>query len=371
MLAISLLTCFSTAVAEDFVPQDLKICESSSSEKLCKEPLLNFEIAEMQQKLVSKKLEYRIEKDALIVMLEANPGEITSYGRPYLCCEIQAYLDKVIDNKYAAKFRWKQLARANVDLSFLNIESEQTTFRINGDTQFPMAERKLKKSIIADAGMSQSENSYVINDDMGARNVTVVKGPACRLHLTGCTIIYMPDGEGVAELIGNALTNHIDLSHFVFVGVHTMVDGSNIRIEELLFGYESTKFRAFMKFVTFDLRQKIENGERPAYRYSAGYSNGGAWALDALTENPNLFDGAIAMSPAQWTFRDTGDFSKKKVFIGAGMLETRFHKAAQSYTEGLKLRGMAVEEIYVPSGHGINTWLNIWNGALMAIQSTN
>lgn len=368
----SLLSHFSIAVAEEFVPQDLKLCESSLFDKLCKEPLLDAEVAEMQQKMVGQKLRYRVEDDALIVMLEAKPGEISSYEKPYLCCEIQAYLDKITDNKYATKFRWKQMASANVDLSFLNIEGEQTNFRINGDSRFSMAERKLKKTIIVDAGMSQSENSYVINEDLDVRNVTVIKGARCLINLIKCTIIYMPDGQSLYGLVGNALTNHIDLSYFVFVGVHNaIVDTSNIRIDELLFGFEPARFHAFMKFVTVDLREKVENGERPALRYSAGYSNGGAWALDALTENPELFDGAIAMSPAQWTIRSKGDFSKKSVFIGAGLLETRFYKSSLSYSKVLKLSGMAVAEIYVPSGHGINTWLNIWNSALIAIQSTN
>ncbi|MYM42193.1 hypothetical protein [Duganella qianjiadongensis] len=319
--------------------------------------------------MATQKLIFKVEENTLMVMAEVRPEEITEYSKPYICCEIQAYLDKIAENMYAAKFRWNQMAKANLDLSFLNVKSESTKFRVQGDNRFAMVDPLPNNFLISDAGMSQSENSYVINEDLGSQRVTVFKGAACRTHLTKCVIIYMPDGENVGNLVHNSIVSHIDLSHFVFVGIHnSIVESNSTRIEELLFGFAPQRFSAFMKFVTSDLRKKIEGDEHPAHRFSAGYSNGGAWALDALIENPNLFDGAIAMSPAQWVLRSNEMLTDKTIFIGAGLLEPNFYEAAQSYSAALKMHGVEVNEIYVPSGHGMNTWLNIWNSALISLQ---
>ncbi len=365
ILAIWISINCPVAFADDFVPKDTKLCGLPSESGLCKDHLSASNIASLKKKMASQKLAYTVETDALLVMVDVEQDELTAFDRPYICCEVQGYLDKVANNRYAAKFRWNKMAEANLDLNFLNLKDEKISFRINGDAQFAMTTPLAETSLITLSGMTQSNYSYVINPDLGTRDVTVIKGSSCLVHLAGCVVVYMPDGESLGGLVANSLANRIDLNRFVFVGIHnSKVDVSSSRIEELLYGYMPERFGSFMRFTTSELRQKIENSQHPALRFVAGFSNGGAWALDALIAKPDLFDGAIAMSPAQWKSRNDAALSEKVVFVGAGLLETNFYRASQSYSAALKLRGAKVREIYVPSGHGMNTWLNIWNGAL-------
>ncbi|MDB5747609.1 MAG: hypothetical protein JWP72_2457 [Massilia sp.] len=45
-------------------------------------------------------------------------------------------------------------------------------------------------------------------------------------------------------------------------------------------------------------------------------------------------------------------------------MERGFFESASAIASGLKARGATVSEVHVPSGHGFNTWVNVWNAAI-------
>ena len=181
----------------------------------------------------------------------------------------------------------------------------------------------------------------------------------------------MPDGHDIGNLVDNALANGFDMRRFVVAGVHNAErDPAGSRIEELVLDANPARYDAFMRFVTADLARQIEGGVRPQRRLAAGYSNGGAWAYDALVSQGRHFDGAIVMSPAQWRTRGDGSVAGRLAFVGAGYMERSYSQNALAIAAGLKARGAAVTETYVPSGHGLNTWVNIWNAAMVELGRT-
>lgn len=337
----------------------------------CKDTLDDTDIRQALAAAEKQHFVLDVKGDRLLITAKVATDDISYAGRPYLCCDLQAYLDPVADGIYAAKFRWHDMQKSLLELRLMNVGKPSGGNAIyNGSLEFPDPASNIDKSVFKNAGMELTEHSYDISQEFGTRKVTVIKGADCLQTLSACTIIYMADGESLNYMVKSTLLQHKDLRKFVFVGIHNSEDKENtmsIRIDELLFGTNAARYDAFMHFVTETLRQEIESKQPPLARYSAGYSNGSAWALDVLLTKPDLFKGAIAMSPAQWKSRNDTSLAQRRVFIGAGYLEPGFYKNARRIAPELSARGALVQEVYVPSGHSMNTWSNVWSKALQAI----
>lgn len=337
----------------------------------CKDALAATDVAKALALAAKQNFSLAIEDDTLLIAAQVVPGDIQYAGKPYLCCDIQAYLDPIADGIYAAKFRWNEMDKSLLSLSLINVAQRSGhSLTYNGSKQFPDQLNNIDKSALKNAGMELTEHAFEINQEFGMRKVTVIKGDACLQSVAPCQVIYMADGQSLASLVKSALLDKRDLSRFVFVGIH-MSEGKknsiNIRIDELLFGYSPARYDAFKHFVTVTLVQQIEKQAAPLARYSAGYSNGGAWALDMLLDKPDIFSGAIIMSPAQWTSRTDTRLPGRRVFVGAGKLETAYHANAHTVTANLRARDALVQETYVPSGHSMSTWSNVWSRSLLAL----
>ena len=337
----------------------------------CKDALASTDVEKALALSAKQNFSLHIEGDTLLLAAKVVSGDIQYAGKPYLCCDIQAYLDPIADGIYAAKFRWKEMDKSLLELSLMNVaQPSSRSITYNGSGQFPDPLSNTDKSVLKNAGMELTEHAFEINQEFGMRKVTVIKGDACLLSVAPCQVIYTADGKSLEFMVKSALLDKRDLSRFVFVGIHTSEDKEhaiNIRIEELLFGYNPARYDAFMHFVTVTLVQQIERQTAPLARYSAGYSNGGAWALDMLLDKPDIFSGAIIMSPAQWQSRTDTRLPARRVFVGAGQLETSYHANAHTVTTNLRARGALVQETYVPSGHSMNTWSNVWSRSLLAL----
>lgn len=366
----SLALCNPAAAGDAFIPRDMRACSAApgadSDELPCKQPLSAQAIAAELDKLKTTDFAYAVEGNTLFVSVRMTPGEVAYPNGPYLCCEIQAYLDKVSENVYAASFRWNRMASAMLDLQFLELKGRpETRFQLRGSSQFVFAGDKFIPGLVARAGARLTTGTYTAADEYRARKVTVFRGASCRATVAACSVIYMPDGQNIGKLVDNALANGIDMGRFVVAGVHNAeLDPAGSRIEELVLDANPARYDAFMRFVTADLARQVEAGVRPRRRLAAGYSNGGAWAYDALVSQGRHFDGAIIMSPAQWRTRSDGFLAGRLAFVGAGYMERGFYRNASAIAAGLKARGAAVTETYVPSGHGLNTWVNVWNAAI-------
>ena len=75
----------------------------------------------------------------------------------------------------------------------------------------------------------------------------------------------------------------------------------------------------------------------------------------------------VCQRPARWRSRDKAALPGRAAFVGAGNMERAFHSNARAIAGRLRTHGAAVSEVYVPSGHGMNTWVNIWNAAIAGL----
>jgi hypothetical protein len=371
LLALACLLTGHAALAEErYIPRDLPACAAdkpaSGYDTVCKEALTAAEVAGALDKLEDRGFAYAVEGDTLLVALRAQGADLRYPAGPRVCCDIQAYLDKVGADAYAAKFRWNRMSAAMLDIRFLGMDHRpDARVQINGSPQFVTAYAGGNKDIFTRHGFFIGTEQVDGGTIIGLRKVTVATGPLCHRSLAQCSVIYMPDGESTRAFVGGALTSGVDMRNVVVVGLHGVeVNGNEVRMEELLFALGGPRYASHMRFVTEDLRRHVEGARTPGHRLSAGYSNGGAWAADALLAHPELFDGAIVMSPAMWKFRNDDKLRGHRVFIGAGFMEPRFRASALTIVAGLKERGATVQELYIPSGHSMNTWTNIWNAAL-------
>ena len=93
----------------------------------------------------------------------------------------------------------------------------------------------------------------------------------------------------------------------------------------------------------------------------------GADGIRPLLANPATFAGAISMSPGIDKLRQATPPAGTRVFMGAGHMEPEFLRATLAVAQALRERGATVEETYVPGGHSMNTWINVWNRAIDAL----
>jgi predicted esterase len=376
LLSLTCLTLGNAARAEDrFIPRDMRACTAEHAaagfDLPCKQALPADAVAFELGKLKTKDFAYEVKGDTLVVSVRMKPDEVPFPNGPYLCCEIQAYLDKVAENVYAARFRWNRMTTALLDLNLQDVNKRpDARIAYNGSPEFVFTGAKLDKGLIARAGAELTTVSLDAGAELGVRKVTVFRGADCRQGVAGCAVIYMPDGESTRAFVDNALATGIDMRRLVVAGVHhAEVDPMNTRIEELLLGYNEARYDAFMRFVIGDLKARIEGADRPARRIAAGFSNGGSWAYAALVSQSSHFDGAIVMSPGEFKTRNDLPLPGKLAVVGAGYMERGFYRSATTVAAGLKARGATVKEVYVPSGHGFNTWVNVWNTAMTELDS--
>lgn len=373
------LACLATgtvaAAGQTYKPRDLRTCAANKPaggyDKVCKQPLAADDIAAVRDKVKDRRFAHAIEDDTLTIVMRAEAAELRYPAGPHVCCEIQAYLDQVEGDIHAAKFRWNRMAQAMLDLRFFGMEHRKDArAHINGSPQFVPVDEKIDKKVFAAHGFTLSTERLEGGGTIGLRSVTVARGPFCARRLAQCTIIYMPDGDATRLFVGNALVNGVDMRDFVVVGVHNAeVNGNETRTEELLYPLGASRYPMFMRFVTEDVRRHVEGAQKPLQRLSAGFSNGGVWAVDALLAHPDLFDGAIVMSPGMWKYRNEDKLGAHRVFVGAGLMEDVFHATSMKIAAGLTQRGAAVSELYIPSGHSMNTWINVWNSAITALNA--
>lgn len=374
LLCCGILLAGSGAAAhadEEFVPQEnMRVCAperpAGGDVTPCKQVPTAAQAMALLEQAGGKASAHAIDGDVLTVVVRAAARDVPYPRGPYLCCELQAYLDKVSDDVYAASFRWNLMPQAMLDLILMGMENRpDARVWLSGASGFAMSGGKSVWDLAAPAGYRVVTERIDAGPLLGMRQVTIARGPACLAALAQCSVIYMPDGESAISFLGNALANGVDMRRFVIAGVHgDDVDAMSRRIGDLLFGMDQPRYYAFMRFVTEDLVRHVEGSDRPRQRIAAGYSNGGAWALDALVARPDLFLGAIIMSPAQWKFQDERPLPGHRAVVGAGYMEPKFQSSAVKIAAGLRERGAGVSEVYVPSGHSMNTWINVWNKAV-------
>lgn len=371
VLAAAMLLPFSTSRAEDLSGMKLAVipqCKVQDHEvgytRVCAELLSPEEIDEVKSMQFDEVLTYKAVQDGLILAAQLKKSDLGFYDRPAIAGEFSTFLEPIDTHIYAIKVRFKGIEKAMLNLLLFNLAT-QKPIKLNIDGRdysertvvesWPVVLQKLEKN------SARYDVMYFPSvKHREEKKVWVFRGRHCLTTISGCNVIYTADGA-IQTFIVNADAVGISLDAFVFVGIQA---SDTNRIGELLKGYDQNSFDAFLRFVVTDLAEAVEHGSKPKSRYAAGYSNGGAWALDALLLHPEFFDGAIAMSPATWELKSKVNLHQKKIFLGAGELEPGFFKQTEKYEEIVQDLGAQVETCYSKSGHTMNTWVPIWNMAL-------
>lgn len=192
----------------------------------------------------------------------------------------------------------------------------------------------------------------------GPRRLSIFRGNACRERLDGCTVIYMADGEMLHRFLREAPTG-ATFDRLVVVGLHNDHTDRTGRARqgELLRDDDRARYRAFEQFLTKEVVVYVE-GPAPGpadNRFTLGFSNGGAWAIDMLERRRELFGGTVAMSVADQSTRGR-KVTGARVFLGSGRHEAAYYDYTRASATALKGAGAKVEERYVPGDHNPATW---------------
>lgn len=146
----------------------------------CKDALAATDVAKALALAAKQNFSLAIEDDTLLIAAQVVPGDIQYAGKPYLCCDLQAYLDPIADGIYAAQFRWNEMDKSLLSLSLINVAQRSGhSLTYNGSKQFPDQLNNIDKSALKNAGMELTEHAFEINQEFGMRKVTVIKGDAC------------------------------------------------------------------------------------------------------------------------------------------------------------------------------------------------
>lgn len=371
LLAVSLLLQISFVKAEDFSGVKLNVIprctvkhQDEGYKRVCAEPLNQSEIEEVKARRFAEVYEYKAIENGLILAVKLKQSELAFYDRPAISGEVTTFLEAIDTDLFGIKVRFKGIEKAKLNPLLFNLAAKKS-IRLNIDGREPSERVVVEDWTVVLKKLQANGAQYQIMPFQGAKNlepknIEIFRGRHCATTIAECKIIYTADG-GIETFIVNAEAARIQFDDFVFVGIPSSNEN---RIGELLKGHDQGSFDAFLRFVVVDLRLAIEKNETPKGRYVAGYSNGGAWALDALLFHPELFNGAILMSPASWELQSRVNLKNKKVFLGAGELETGFFPGAQEIARITSDLGAEVKTSYSKSGHSMNTWVPIWNMAL-------
>jgi enterochelin esterase-like enzyme len=122
-----------------------------------------------------------------------------------------------------------------------------------------------------------------------------------------------------------------------------------------------TYFSRHLSFVTDELIPLIER-RFPASplredRITAGYSNGGGWALAAAEVRPDLFGSVLAMSSgSRAAAASAGRLQNTRLFAGAGLFEPPFLRRTREAAENARLAGAEVRFREMVAGHSQAMW---------------
>jgi enterochelin esterase-like enzyme len=114
-------------------------------------------------------------------------------------------------------------------------------------------------------------------------------------------------------------------------------------------------FGRYLRFVTDELIPYVESrypaSSRREDRVTAGYSNGGAWALAAAEARPDLFGKVLAMSSvSKAVIASVSRLKNVRVYAGDGLLEGGSHRTPQT-AAAAKRAGADVKFRQFVAGH--------------------
>jgi len=197
----------------------------------------------------------------------------------------------------------------------------------------------------------------------GPRQVTVYRPPGPAGPLPGCILADGQSVSGFAQVLEPAILAG-DVPPVLLVGVHHGTGPArrwpDRRSQEYLPGLGRPRFNAHLDFVTGEVIPWAAShaGAAAGPWISAGFSNGGAWAIAAAQRRPDVFAAVAAFSAGVVPQRITGRARTARVrhYLAAGTLEAGFRPATRQWAERLQRAGLPCRYQEWTGGHDHYWW---------------
>jgi len=181
----------------------------------------------------------------------------------------------------------------------------------------------------------------------GPRQVTVYRPPGAAGPLPGCILADGQSALGFAQVLEPAILAG-EVPPILLVGVHNAADPGrpwpDRRGQEYLPGHSRPRFNAHLDFVTGEVIPWAARHLRAAGGpwISAGFSNGGVWAIAAAQRRPDVFTAVAAFSAGVVPRQIAGRARAARVrhYLAAGTLESGFRSATRQWAERLQRAGL-------------------------------
>jgi enterochelin esterase-like enzyme len=179
------------------------------------------------------------------------------------------------------------------------------------------------------------------------RGVTVYRPPSQKGLLPACLLADGGSAPGFAHTLEPAILIGA-VPAVLLVGVHNAVDPANPwpdrRAQEYLPGHHRRRFDAHLRFITDEVIPWATRHHDAAAGpwVAAGFSNGGAWAVEAAQRRPEVFAAVAAFSVGVVPGRITGRARVADVrhYLAAGTLEPGFRRVTRQWAERLQRAGL-------------------------------
>jgi enterochelin esterase-like enzyme len=180
----------------------------------------------------------------------------------------------------------------------------------------------------------------------GPRQVTVYRPPGAAGPLPGCILADGQSALGFAQVLEPAILAG-DVPPILLVGVHNAADPGrpwpDRRGQEYLPGHSRPRFNAHLDFVTGEVIPWARHLRAAGGPWiSAGFSNGGVWAIAAAQRRPAVFTAVAAFSAGVVPRQIAGRARAARVrhYLAAGTLEAGFRSATRQWAERLQRAGL-------------------------------
>ncbi len=182
--------------------------------------------------------------------------------------------------------------------------------------------------------------------------------------------VYLADGKHAADFarVAEPLVLAGAIPRLLIVGVEAA--SGSARNEEYVpaLGAQSGRFEAHQRFVVSELIPHVEQryGVRGASvrRIAAGFSNGADWAIATGLRHPRLFANVVAFAAGWPVSAVPTDAAGTSFHLGAGTLDTRYHRNTRKIAARLASAGMRYQFAEVVGGHDVVVWMHLLAGAL-------
>jgi enterochelin esterase-like enzyme len=358
-VALGLLA-FGAARAGDKEPKfsTLPVCASPDQAEVCQRPFTAERAEAVLQAEPQETLAYALHGQTIDIAFKAPTPEFVFGEAPYLCCDLQSYMQPLAPGLWGISIEAPKLSAAVLEITLANLAggpAPRRTFRGPDATHAIAVWRK--GGIVAQRMTIDSR--YLKK----SRGINVYKGARCQRSVARCKVLYLADGNGFEIFLNNSPSPQAlrVLDRMVIVGIDNPGDDNRFgekRMGELLaVAGDKEAYGAFEHFVVEEVIPFVEPRRvPPKARSVGGWSNGGAWAMSMGLEHGDLFGTALAFSNGSWRRPERAPDAKTlRVKFGGGTLERssqKFQKDARTLAD----LGASVDELYVVGGHSMSTW---------------